>query len=182
MIKAILDYIYLIFENLSYTVSFLSRIYLKYHEYSVRKEIALLKLSSDEKILHIGCGIIPYTSIILSNYVDSKILGIDNNDKTVEKSKKYLKKTGLEGSIQVEKGDGIEYDVSGFDIVILSYGVTHNEKILQNVINKIDKNKKILLRLSSTEKNEDITSKIKKYYIDHKKSLLTQNSYLLIKK
>lgn len=182
MIKGFLDYLYSIFEDLSYRIPHLASIYIKFHEYSVKKEIELVDLSSNEKILHIGCGAIPYTCIILSKYIESKIEGIDNDKIIVEKSKRYIEKNGLTDLIQIKEGDGTTYDVSCFDIIILSYGVANHEKVLQNIINKIDKGKKILLRMSSTQKKEQIMSNIKKYSIKQIKLLLTQESYLLIKK
>jgi protein-L-isoaspartate O-methyltransferase len=182
MIKNILDYFYFIFENLSYRLPYLARIYIKFHEYSVKKEIELLDLCSNEKILHIGCGAIPYTCIILSNYIGSKIEGIDNDQIIVEKSKRYIEKNGLTDLIQINEGDGTTYDVSSYDIIILSYGIENHEQVLENIINKIDEGKKILLRILSTNKNEKIMSNIKGYSKKQIKLLLTQESHLLIKK
>jgi protein-L-isoaspartate O-methyltransferase len=182
MIKDILDYFYFIFEDLSYRLPYLASIYIKFHEYSVKKEIELLDLSSNEKILHIGCGAIPYTCIILSDYIRSKIEGIDNDQIIVEKSKRYIEKNGLTDLIQIKKGDGTTYDVSSYDIVILSYGIENHEQVLQNIINKIDKDKKILLRIPSIQKNEQIMSNINSYSKKQIKLLLTQESHLLIKK
>ena len=182
MIKNILDYFYFIFENLSYRLTYLASVYIKFHEYSVKKEIELLDLCSNEKILHIGCGAIPYTCIILSNYIRSKIEGIDNDQIIVEKSKRYIEKNRLTDLIQINEGDGAIYDVSSYDIIIISYGIENHEQVLENIINKIDKGKKILLRIPSTKKNEQIMSIIKSYSKKQIKLLLTQESHLLIKK
>ena len=87
MFKKSLDKLYYIYESIFVYISFFSFLYLKFHKPAVLKEINMLDVKKGDKILHIGCGAIPYSLIILSNETNAEeILGIDNQDKSIIQS------------------------------------------------------------------------------------------------
>jgi len=182
MIKEVLDYLYYTFEISSNHIPFFAKLYIKFHESSVKKEIYMSNLSSSDKILHIGCGAIPYTSIILSREVNPKIIGIDCNPHVVDIANDYLKRYNLSNMIKIERGDGKTYDVSGFDSIILSYGVDGQDLILKNVIDSMKNGARIILRRSTTECNSYIESIVKDFSVCSIKLLLTQESVLIVKR
>ncbi len=182
MFKKLLDNIYNIYEIIFTNISFFSFLYLKFHEPSVKKEIKMSEISKSDKILHIGCGAIPYTTIIMSKELNAEITGIDNQTRSITLAKKFLTKNKIQDKIHLEKELGETYNVSNFDVVLISYGVGDIEAILKNVLSNIKNKGKIILRKPITEKSDYIDSVIEKHSIKKIKLLLTQESILIYKK
>jgi len=182
MIKKFLDHLYYTSEIFSNYVPFFSKLYIKFHESSVKKEIEMSNLSSSDRILHIGCGAIPYTSLVLSREINSKIVGIDCNPHVVDIANDYLKRYNLSNMIKIEMGDGKTYDVSGFDSIILSYGVDGQDLVLRHVIDSMKNGARLILRRSTTERNSYIDSIVKEFSICSIRLLLTQESVLIVKR
>ena len=182
MIKKFLNKLYYFFEIFSNHSNFFIRAYIRFHAPSVKKEIEIANLSNSKKILHIGCGAIPYTSIILSNNTDADIVGIDYNLSVVKNAKRLVNRFFLNKKIQIKFGDGKTYDVLGFNLIIISNGIDQQDVVLKNVYNSVKNGTKIILRGSVTEKNDYLNSMIRKYSVKSQNLLLTQKSCLLIKK
>jgi len=182
MIKDFLDYLYYTFEIFSNHIPFFAKIYIKFHNSSVKKEIEMSNLSSSDMILHIGCGAIPYTSIVLSREINSKVVGIDCNPHVVYIANDYLKRYNLSNMVKIETGDGKTYDVSGFDSIILSYGVDDQDLVLKHVIDSMKNGARLILRRSTTERNSYIDSIVKELSVCSIRLLLTQESVLIVKR
>jgi len=182
MFKKLLDQLYNIYEIIFTNISFFSFLYLKFHESSVKKEILMAGIKKSDKVLHIGCGAIPYTSIIINKETSSSIVGIDNKDKIVNRASEYIKKNNFSDRIKIKSGEGNKYKASEFDIVIISYGVSDHDAVLKHILDSVKEGTKIILRKSVTEKNNYINSIVKDFSICSKRLLLTQNSVLIVKK
>jgi precorrin-6B methylase 2 len=152
---------------------------MKLHEPSVKKEIAMADLSPTDTVLHIGCGAIPYSLIIISKETHTHVTGIDNQLQSIAKAKQFL--TGYQ-NIHVEQASGETYDVSAFDVILISYGIGNIEAVLKNALEKLKNNGKIILRKPITETTEYINTVLNTYTKKKRKLLLTQETYLLMKK
>jgi len=182
MIKEFLDRLYYTFEFFSNHIPFFAKLYIKFHKFSVKKEIEMSNLSSSDRILHIGCGAIPYTSIILSREINSKIVGIDCNPHVVDIANVFLKRYNLSDMIKIEMGDGKTYNVSGFDSIILSYGVDRQDLVLKHVIDSMKNGARLILRRYTKERNNYIDTIVKEFSVDGIRLLLTQESILIMKR
>jgi len=182
MFKKILDWLYYFFEFFGNHNMLFAKMYIYYHKSSVLKEIKLAGLKSTDRILHIGCGAIPYTSIILSEETNVRIVGIDRQKKVVNHARQFVKRLNLENKIIIKKQSGETLDISKFNVVFLSYGVIDTDRVLKNVFEKIEKNGKIILRKSTSDRNEYVDSIISKYAVNRLKLLLAQESILIVKK
>ena len=156
--------------------------YIKFHEFSVKKEIEMSDLSPSDRILHIGCGAIPYTSIIISRKTGAEIYGIDCDPRVVKIATDHLKRYNLSNLVKIEIGDGETYNFSDFDVIILSYGIDCQDSVLRHAIGSMKSGTRIILRRSSTEKNEYIDSIVKEFSVYSIRMLLTQESILIVKK
>ena len=180
MIKKLLDWLYYFFELSANHNTLFTKMYIKFHTYSVKKEIEMAGLKKEDKILHIGCGSIPYTLIILSNVLKTKVFGIDNNQKVVENARNLIKKFEKYDSIMIDKADGDRYDISSFNVIIISYGINQLDLVLKHVTNSAYKKSKVIIRRPNLEKNKYLDKIIEKYYKKKIRSLLTQDSILLV--
>ena len=182
MIKDIFDYLYYISEFIFNQIPILAELYIRFHTPSVKKEIKLFHLKRSDNIMHIGCGAIPYTCIIIANEVQACVLGIDKKFKAVDKAAAFIKKYKVSDMIKIETGDGKIYDISGFDVVIISYGIDHQDLVLRHVFNSMRDGGRIILRSSTAKKNKYIDTVVKKFSICNIRLLLTQESFLIVKK
>ena len=179
MFKEALDQIYNIYENIFTNISFFSFLYMKIHEPSVKEEIAMANVKPSEKVLQIGCGAIPYSLLIFSRETHAQVTGIDNQPRSIAKAKKYI---GENKDIHIEQATGETYDVATFDVILISYGVGDIETVLRNTLQHLKSNGRIILRKPITETTEYIDSVIKNNAIKKMKLLLSQESYLIMKK
>lgn len=182
MIKKLLDYLYYIYEILYQHVPFFLLIYIKIHEPSVKKEIEMIQLSQSDRVLHIGCGAIPYTSMVIARETGAHIVGIDYKSRIVDLANSYIKRKNLLNMIRIELGDGQNYDASGFNVVIISYGIDVQDLVLRHVLESVKDGTRIILRKSRAKKNDNINSIVKGFSTDSLRLLLTQESVLIIKK
>jgi len=179
MFKKFIDQLYNIYEIIFTNISFFSFLYMKFHEPSVKKEINMAQITHSDKVLHIGCGAIPYSLMILSKETHTEITGIDNQTRSITYAKKFI---ADDKNIHIEKASGETYDVSTFDVILISYGVGDIEAVLKNTLQHLKDNGKIILRKPVTETTEYINSILENYSIKKLKLLLTQESYLIMKK
>jgi len=182
MFKKFLDRIYYIYEIISTNISFFSFLYLKFHEPAVKKEIKMADISKSDKILHIGCGAIPYTSIIVSRETNAKVVGIDHKPRVVDASTKFIHSHHLSDKITIQRGVGDSYNVSEFNVILISYGITNQDVVLKHVLKSAEKDTKIILRRSTANYDSPIGSMVDNLSIARKKLLLTQESVFIIKK
>ncbi len=178
MFKKALDQLYNIYENIFTNISFFSFLYLKIHEPSVKKEITMAEVKPTEKVLQIGCGAIPYTLRIISQQTHAQVTGIDNQPRIIEKAKKYI---GENKNIRIEQAAGETYDVSTYDVILISYGVGDIEAVLKNALRNLKSNGRIILRKPITETTKYIDSVLKNNAIKKMKLLLSQESYILVR-
>lgn len=181
MIKKLLDKIYFKFEVFCYYIPFFTKLYIGVHKPSVLKEIKMLNLSITDKILHIGCGAIPYTIIIISKEIGSDIVGIDQKEQIINFADYFLKKFDISKNVKIENGNGKTYKVDDFDVIIISYGIDDQDLVLKHIFESMKDSTKTLLRKSISEKNEYINDIIRNHSIKSIRSLLTQNSVLIKK-
>jgi len=119
----------------------------KYRKNVISKELKIVNVSSKDKVLFIGCGLLPSTPMIIAEEkVAGKITTIDRSRKTVKMAESYVSKKGLSDKIKIEYGDGASYPVENFDIIFLAGDVWPLEPILKNLSSNMKKNAKLICR------------------------------------
>lgn len=182
MIKKTLDKFYYVCELICHRVSIFSKIYVKFHEDSVKKEIQMAQITKSDKILHMGCGAIPYTAIIINKEIKANVVGIDNRKRIIDYANKFVERYfPSNNSIKFEFADGKKYNITDFDVILISYGITNQEQVLENVIKNIKKDARVIIRCSTTEKNEHVDLLVQRHKVSGKVLLFTQKSILLKK-
>lgn len=148
------------------------------------KEIKMANVSSKDKVLHLGCGFLPTTSILIAEEINAKVVGIDNNRNSIRFAKKFIEKYGLSDLVKIEYGDGMDYSVHDFDVIFIAINVWPFDSILWHLSSQIKKDARIICR----GLNDDLINFIKKgelsdiYSIKAKLQNPKTQSILLIKK
>ena len=75
------------------------------------------------------------------------------------------RKINLFDRINIDVGSGEIYNVSGFDIIIVSLGVLEQERVLKNIINFMNEDTKIIIRCKSLDVNNKMKIILENYIL-----------------
>jgi protein-L-isoaspartate O-methyltransferase len=111
-----------------------------------QKETQQFKISKDDKTLHIGCGAYPLTEITLGTLIGAHVVGIDNNPIAVQRAQQTIRNKNLQNKITIRQGDGINFPVKDYTVIILSSCSSPKLDILNHVIKTARPQTKIIVR------------------------------------
>ena len=109
------------------------------------KEIAAAELKPGAKVLHVGSGPLPLTSICLADsgfVVDA----IDNDSAVVCTAIKTTKKFALDKTIKFKETDGTEINCLKYDAVWISFIVQPKEEVIKKVLSTLKDGGKVIYR------------------------------------
>ena len=135
-------------DYLSFKLEKLGNLYEKIISKNYVRESKIFDISESKNILHIGCGAYPITTITLAKFNGGNIVGIDKNQKAVEKADYINRKKGYIDRVKIEKGDGESYPVDKFDAIIVSSCSIPKSKILEHLFKSAKSDCKIIIRES----------------------------------
>lgn len=124
----------------------LTKIYVNFFKKMTIDEFSMVDLPEGSKVLVIGCGSIPHTILTLAKVKRWSFVGIDRDKEAVERAKRVIKLFKLDGKVMIKEGDGMDFDVSGYDLIVIAYGVEPKEEILLRVWKEVDVGTRILYR------------------------------------
>ena len=110
------------------------------------KEHQAIDLKNDDTILHIGCGVFPYSAIVLSKKPHHQIVAIDTTSTITQYAKQIIHDYNLDEKITIENGYASTYDLTPFSVIILSSCVDLNGKVLDHIIASATSNTRIIIR------------------------------------
>ena len=155
----------------------------KWRKPVLSREIEMLNIIPSNKVLHLGCGAFPSTSIFIAKEKNIHVVGIDNNYFALKLARTYVKKKNLLNLITINYGDGSHYPVQDFDIIYVSINVWPIEKVLFHLAQTMKPTARILCKGSY----QDINALLKKKIIQSQFSVVSKliypkiQSFLLIK-
>jgi D-arabinose 1-dehydrogenase-like Zn-dependent alcohol dehydrogenase len=155
-IKDFVDYAFRMAEITLTRITQFADLYTGYYQHMIRDESSMAHISSSTSVLHIGCGAIPNTAVTLANSIGAKITALDNDINAVKKAKQYVKNSHLQQKIKVAIGDGTNYPIQNFEVIIISLGVEPIRKVLQNIASSANSNTKIIYRRTRYGKKQQI--------------------------
>jgi len=147
LIKNISNYYWDIVDNLAFKLDKLvERCYKKSIGAEYRREYQTFDISKNDKILHIGSGAFPLTEIILAETIGATVVGIDSSMKAVNSADDVVHKKNLQDKIKINYGNGIDYPINDFDVVIVSSCASPMLKIVEHIFKTAKNNSKIIIR------------------------------------
>jgi len=111
--------------------SILSEIYALPYREVVAREIALAGISSDDQVLSVGCGPVPFTAIHLARQSHAEVIAIDYQPDVVAAAKACIRRLGLSDQIRVICMDAALDLPEGFDAAIVALQAHPKEDILE---------------------------------------------------
>lgn len=185
--KKIMDFLYVIFEKICIKFKTISIYYMSLYQELIDKEIKMANISKSDKVLVIGCGSLPTTSVLIFNKTDSDVNGIDIDPIAIKNASEYLERIGLKNNINLELADGLTYPIDKYDVIFVLYGIGTHQDILQLIANNMKESARVVFRTSISDEKElrNDTKKLSKWF-DVKshivsKTLFPVGSYMLLK-
>lgn len=134
------------FEVLSCTYPWIGNMYFRlFYADLVKNEIQLAQIEPGMKIMHVGCGPFPMTSICLARSGCS-VTGVDLCPESIRRAEKAVAEHKLTDRITFFTGCGSELDYSGYDAVWFSLHVNPIHKAIQKALGSLDYGAKIVFR------------------------------------
>jgi 2-polyprenyl-3-methyl-5-hydroxy-6-metoxy-1,4-benzoquinol methylase len=152
--KKLSDVMFAIAEKIVIKMEKLLPLYVKYYEDIVDKEIAMANISSSDKVLHMGCGSVPSTSILIAEKTVANVVGIDRNSRSVEEARSCVYLVRSDDRIQIKHAEVLNFPVENFDVIIASQGIEPQDKILNYISQSMKNDARVIFRTISSVKGE----------------------------
>lgn len=145
-LKSLVDKLFIITEKTIIHFPRFLPFYINYYQDIIDQEIKLAMIASKTSILHIGCGSIPASSVLLAQKTNASVVGIDRDADAIKKAKMCIKNLTLSNKVTVKKKDATQIDLSSFDVILISQGIIPKQIFLQQLSKKISLNQLVILR------------------------------------
>ena len=139
-------YIFTFLELLAIRSKIFYQLFIKCRKPAVLKEIKRTKITSQDRVLVIGCGIFPSTSIIIADESNAQVTAIDNNMNAIHLARSYLSKKKLDKNIFIEYEEGSTYQSQNFDVVIIAINVWPIDYILHHLAQNMKSGARLICR------------------------------------
>jgi len=187
-LKKFADIGFIITEKILIKFKKLHPLYFDFYDEMVENEIKLANISKNDKILHIGGGSIPATSILLTNKIGAQVTIIDKNSQSVKQATSCISEYGVTDRVQIKHAEAKQFPADKFDVIIISQGIIPSKDLLKHVSQSMKVDARVIFRTSSSPSGEIASNdlflkdifKIKKMLVQKQNGLLL--SILLSKK
>jgi precorrin-6B methylase 2 len=165
--KGFMDLLFIILEKVGSKFQVVSTLYLDLYRDIVSKELALIQLAKNEKILVIGSGSLPATPMLIAMSTGARIDLIDKDPEAVATSEHFIRSYHLEENLKVINVNGLEYPLASYDVIIILYGVKQPEKVLEYIASQVSEKTRIILRVITDSHGNigDKTLDVTKHFI-----------------
>jgi hypothetical protein len=151
LMKHFSNYYWYIIDNLTFKLDkFADKYYKKSIGKEYYKEYKAFGILNNNNVLHIGSGAYPLTEITLAETIGANVVGIDSSIKAVDSANYIVTKKELHDKIIIKHGNGIDYPVIDFDVIIVSSCASPMIKIIKHIFKSAKVNTKIIIREMET--------------------------------
>lgn len=154
VIRATSNYFWIVVDILSRDNEKIAERYERSIGEEYKNECKAFNISKGKKILHIGCGSYPLTEMTIVRLFEVDVVGIDKNTKAVKRANEVILKKQFDKKIIIEQGNGADYPVEEFDMIIVSSCALPKTDILNHIFTKAKKNSIIVIRDLDTSTDE----------------------------
>jgi len=177
-------YKYNFLELLATRIKLFEKLLMNWRKPVFLNEIKFAKVTKNDKVLLIGCGIFPTEIMLIADQTKAKVIGIDNSIKAVKIAKKIVKKKGLFDLVKIEYADGINYPPGNFDVIFIAINVWPIDLVFRNLSKNMKTKSRVLCKSMKNDvldvfENEGL---LESFFIESKLENPKTQSFLLIKK
>jgi hypothetical protein len=150
-LKFVSDYLFIIVEKIIVKLPSLLLSYITYYEDIVDNEIHLAKITKQDTVLHIGCGPLPSTSLLVAKKTGAHTIGIEKNILSVQDAQYCVHAVHQENQIQIQHANALDYPMGASNVIIVSQGIEPRYEVLANIANTMGPNTRLIFRTFSSE-------------------------------
>lgn len=114
----------------------------------IDREVRLLNGYEPRKVLFIGSGPMPITAICLENRINAPIDCLEMRAEAITESQRLLKELELQDRITVLHGEGQQYTMADYDMILVALLAKPKKDILANIADNCSSNTRIICRTS----------------------------------
>jgi precorrin-6B methylase 2 len=177
LLKTISVYYWYFIDMLSYK---LDKFADKYYRRSIGGEYTyeyeLFDLNENDAVIHIGSGAFPLTEIMLAETLGIRVVGIDKSVKAVHRANSIIQKRGLSPKIQIFNGNGIDYPLDRFNVIIVSSCAIPMIQIIDHIFMHAKPKSKIIIREIESDAFS-LAAYIKRHYNSLYKQHITHHPF-----
>lgn len=111
----------------------------------VRRELELAAVDGRHRILHLGCGPLPLTAMVLAE-AGLRVDAVDRDPEAASSAARVIAGSGLDQRINVICADGCEVDYAGYDAVWVSFHVHPRRECLERILLTLNGGGRIIYR------------------------------------
>jgi precorrin-6B methylase 2 len=145
--KDFMDLLFIVLEKVGSKFQVVSALYLDLYRDIVSKELALLQLTKNTKVLVIGGGSLPATPMLLTMATGTSIDIIDKDPEAVTTGQQFILSYHLEDKLKVINTNALQYPLTPYDVIIILYGVKQPNKVLQYIASQVSEKTRVILRV-----------------------------------
>jgi hypothetical protein len=149
--KKIADIFFKLSEKIALKFNYFLDLYIRYYDSMVNCEINLASISKTDKVVYVGCGSIPASSILIAQKTNADVVGVDKNKNTVKNARHCVNKYNLSDKINIKNAEASNFSFDDFNVIIISHGITPLDDFLKYLSKKASKKSKIILRTFSDD-------------------------------
>ena len=150
-LKFISDYLFIIVEKIIVKLPPLLLPYITYYEDIVDNEINLAKITKQDTVLHIGCGPLPSTSLLIAQKTGAHTIGIDKNIPSVQDAQYCVHAVHQENQIQIHHANALTYTMQSSQVIIISQGIEPRYEVLEHIANTMRPDTRVIYRTFSSK-------------------------------
>jgi protein-L-isoaspartate O-methyltransferase len=164
--KNIWDWLFIIFEKMALKFLVFSSVYIGWYQDMVEKEVKMAKITQKDRVLVIGCGSIPATSILISNKTNSEIVSVDIDKKAIVLAEKFVENIELSDELIFKHVENLDYLMDNYDVIFILFGVNKPQVIFEYLFANLKKDIRIIYR-TTTDKDGELNNEkifLSKYF------------------
>ncbi|HVQ01651.1 MAG TPA: hypothetical protein VMT57_09085 [Candidatus Thermoplasmatota archaeon] len=165
--KGFTDLLFIILEKVGSKFPVISSLYLDLYRDIVSKELALLQLKKNERVLVVGGGSLPATPMLITMATKASIDIIDKDPEAVAAGQRFIHTYHLDDKLKVINTNALQYPMASYEVIIILYGVKQPDKVLEYIASQVSEKTHIILRVITDDKGTigDKTIDIDKQFI-----------------
>jgi len=149
-LKKLSDYIFIILEKITLKFPSFLYEYILYYEDIVESEIRLADITSGDKVLHIGCGSLPSTAILLSQKIGIQTTALEKNPSSVKDAKFTVKTLHQEYQVKINQANALNYPIESYSVIVVSQGIEPRYEVLNHIAKTMQTGTRVLFRTFSS--------------------------------
>ncbi len=131
--KGIIKHLVSKFEKISLNHRLLFSLYSFPYFGVLRREINLARITSDDVVLNIGCGAMPFTALYVSKITGAQVIAIDNDPQVICQAKQTVSYWNMADRITIMFADGKDVEGIFFTKAIVALQALPKREILKNL-------------------------------------------------